>query len=225
LNWHSDYRILAAVRERKGRGEIVHLYPWLDREMVNKDVRRELATNLHRLVSGEMTNDEFDNQYLDRWVDDDDAAVAEIGQFGWGLYSDYGSYRLQGSNAVSEESKQVADRAILFLQTDLEYLWPRNVAGIAPFWGLWGPGFYLLFGVVFLLFASFAVGFNAVCWGLLGLLATGPTIHWLVTYRTRTEAVKRFHASGDFSTWPFLRDADYEAAKATAVAAEFQRLS
>src|SRR5262245_33516323 len=112
--------------------------------MIDRDARNDLAGGLRRLVAGEMTNDEFDNAYYGRWCESQDAAVAGISGFGYGLYSSdlLWPYRLKGRNAVPEEEREVAQRATRFLQTDLEYEWPGNVRGIVPYWCLWGPGFY-----------------------------------------------------------------------------------
>jgi hypothetical protein len=113
--------------------------------MVDGQERTDLADCLHRLVSGEMTNNEFDDSYYRRWHSSKDGAVAEIATFGWGLYSSdlLLSYKLKGRYAVSQEIRETAQHAILFLQTDLDYSWPRNVKGVVPYGCLWGPGFYL----------------------------------------------------------------------------------
>ena len=191
-------------------------------EMVHRDARTELATCLQRLVSGDMTNDEFDSRY-DRWENTGDAAVAEIARFGWGLYSDSHPYRLKGGYAVSEDDRQLADRAVLFLQSDLEYEWPTKVAGIVPFWCLWGPGCYLVFGVVLLSIAGLVGGSDTIVFGLLGLLATVPALHWLVTHRKRAKELKRFHEGGDLNAWPFLQRADLVFARTIFFPAESQR--
>src|SRR3954449_10824414 len=121
--------------------------------MVDKEARKELAIRLHHLVSGEMTNDEFDCHY-ERWEDSNDPAVAEIATFGYGVYSSgLGTYRLKGSHAGSVEDRELASRAILFLNTGLEYEWPRGVRQIVPYWCLWGPGCYFLIGMLFLFVA------------------------------------------------------------------------
>jgi hypothetical protein len=160
-----------------------------------------------------MTNDEFDDAY-GRWEDSHDAGVAEIANFGWGLYSsDLLPYRLKGRHAVSEEVRQTANRARLFLQTHLEYEWPRNVNGVVSYWGLWGPGCYLLVGLILLFVACAEGSWHGVFVGAFGLLAIIPTFHWLVTRPKRAEELRRFDQSGDFRVWPFLRQADSDGAQ------------
>src|SRR5437660_2233241 len=93
--------------------------------MVLPDVRRRLRTALASLVNGQFTNDEFDEVYA-KWQDSDDQAVAAIAEFGYGLYSSdlLLPYRLAGRYAVDPEILRIAERCLLFLQTDLEYAWP-----------------------------------------------------------------------------------------------------
>jgi hypothetical protein len=178
--------------------------------MVDRQARSELAICLLRLVTGEMTNGEFDDRY-EAWEDSNDAAVAEISTFGWQLYSDTNQYRLKGWHAVSDELRQMADRALLFLQTDLDYEWPRNVKGVVPFVSLWGPGCYLVIGMIVLFAAVYCPnGWEGLFLGIFGLLAIMPTFHWLFTHRNRTEQLKRFYESGDSQVWPFLRKADFQ---------------
>jgi hypothetical protein len=181
--------------------------------MVDRPARIELAACLLRLVSGEMTNDAFDDRYYDRWLRSDDAAVAEIATFGWGLYSDTHPYKLKGWYAVPDEVRRTADRALLFLEGDLDYEWPRNVKGVIPYFALWGPGCYLVIGIILLFVAAFTPGWQVIVFGVFGLLAIVPTIHWFSTHRQRAEKLKQFRQSGDFQVWPFLRQTDYDDAQ------------
>lgn len=82
--------------------------------MVDHEARSDLAGCLNQLVSGEMTNDEFDDAYYGRWMNSKDAAVAKIAGFGYGLYSSdlLTPVRLTGPNAVSEESRQNTEHGI-----------------------------------------------------------------------------------------------------------------
>src|SRR6516165_10591965 len=92
--------------------------------MVDREARNELASSLRSLVDGELSNDEFDDLYYERWVNNDDAAVRAIAEFGYSLYSsDVGRYRMRGWNAVSGEVKDTASRAVIFLETDADYAW------------------------------------------------------------------------------------------------------
>jgi hypothetical protein len=95
--------------------------------MVDKEARVELRIALRRLVTGRMTNDQFDDLYYEHWMDSKDLAVAKIGEFGYCLYSSdlLLPYRLKGPHAVSPEVRRLASRGILFLYTDQEYEWPK----------------------------------------------------------------------------------------------------
>jgi hypothetical protein len=180
--------------------------------MINRPVRDQLKASLLSLVSGEMTNDAFDDRYHGGWKQSEDAAIAEIARFGWTLYSDTHPYKLKGWYAVPDDVRLTSDRAMLFLGTDLEYEWPENVNGVTPFFVLWGPGCYLVIGMILLFVAAFTPGMT-IFLGLFGILALVPTIHWFLTHSERAEELKRFQQSGDLDFWPFLRKSDYETAK------------
>ena len=183
--------------------------------MVDEQARQELASNLDRLISGEMTNDDFDELCYERWHDSADAAVAEIATFGYGLYSSDlpWAYKLKNRHAPSDKIREKADRAILFLRTKREYQWPQKVYCVGPFWAFWGPGFYLIVGLVLLVVASTKGGFWGLIMGLLGLVAVSMTFHDLFTRRKRAEEWEQYLRSGDFDLWPFVSKEDFEDAK------------
>ncbi|WP_422930860.1 hypothetical protein [Singulisphaera sp. PoT] len=185
--------------------------------MIERCGREELARCLRMLVSGAMTNDDFDDRHYEHWLDSGDAAVSEVSQFGWSLYSSdlLWPYKLEGRYAVSEEILETANRALLFLATDLDYEWPRNVKGAVPYWVPWGQGCYLVVGLILLFSAIGQAWPLTLLLGLLGALLASMTVHWLVTNRRRTEEMERFFASGDFSVWPFLCREDFLIATVT----------
>ncbi len=98
--------------------------------MVDRDARNRLAEALRHLVTGRITNYEFDEAVQ---IKTDDAAFDAIRRQAWHLYSDLREHTLGGSDAVPKSNKRIIARFILFLQTDLEYQWPRH-----PFEGLLG---------------------------------------------------------------------------------------
>ena len=55
--------------------------------MVDLELRHRLSQDLRRLVTGRMTNDDFDDAYYESYMDSNDIAVREISRFGWSLYS------------------------------------------------------------------------------------------------------------------------------------------
>ena len=98
------------------------------RAEINPASRLELRQALIALVSGDMTNNAFDDLYYSSWMNSSDRGVAEIGHFGYGLYSSdtIWPYRLKGRHAVDLETQQIAQCRYLFLQTGQEYVWPSR---------------------------------------------------------------------------------------------------
>ena len=191
-----------------------------ENSVVDENGRTDLADCLNRLVSGEMTNDEFDDAYYGRWHDSTDAGVAEIAGFGYGLYSSdlLLPYRLKGVYRLSDERREVAERALLFLESRLEYGWPTNDRGVEPYWGLWGPGCYLVLGLLLLFGAAFArSGLDGLILGVVGLLMVPWTFHWLFTRRRRTEEMVRFLRSGDYKCGLFFVEPTLMKRKARAI--------
>jgi hypothetical protein len=103
--------------------------------MIDRKARDILAENYRHLITGQITNDEFE----DRLKFTKDIAIDEIYYRGaWPLYDDLHEHKLTGEWAISEEGKPIAARFILFLKTDLEYEWPRKTGGKAFLWALLG---------------------------------------------------------------------------------------
>ncbi|TWU27829.1 hypothetical protein [Bythopirellula polymerisocia] len=94
--------------------------------MIDRSQRDKLSQDLRRLVTGRMSNDDFDDVYYEEYESSYDVAVREIGGFGYGLYSSdvLFPYRLKGRHRVSVDVRQMACRCVLFLRSDREYKWP-----------------------------------------------------------------------------------------------------
>lgn len=185
--------------------------------MVDRKARDKLAEELRHLVSGQLTNDEFDAASPD---DCPDAAVTAVWKWGWGHYSSglFFPYRLRGAYRLPRETRRTAARAVVFLHSDLEYEWPPFEGFPPPFWTFpWGAGWCLLFGLAALTLAGCAgvVGTwgEAVGVGLFAAFLLGIAAHWLLTFRPLMEQAERFYASGDIELWPFIRREDFEAAR------------
>ena len=89
--------------------------------MIDRSARNRLAELIRSLVSGSITNDEFE----DRLPESNDKAVSEIFHHGaWFLYSDMKEYKLKGKDVLSQEDKSIVARWILFLKSEYEYEWP-----------------------------------------------------------------------------------------------------
>ncbi|MCE9526326.1 MAG: hypothetical protein K8R36_09765 [Planctomycetales bacterium] len=188
--------------------------------MIDKEARAELRIALRRLVTGRMTNDDFDDIYGKYWSSQD-GAVASIVEFGWSLYSDASTYRLKGRYAVSPEVRRFASRSILFLYTDQEYEWPKwpedPVVRFLELLFPLGVALGLVCGVLSWIGnvpeATFTL-WVVVPLGLLLLVA------WLsLNFRIPQDSAKRMmlmEQFGDYhNCWPFLRHNDLEKAKKT----------
>lgn len=96
--------------------------------MIDRKARDILAENYRHLITGQITNDEFE----DRLKFSKDIAIDEIYYRGaWPLYDDLHEHKLTGEWAITEEGKPIAARFILFLKTDLEYEWARKTGAKA----------------------------------------------------------------------------------------------
>lgn len=183
--------------------------------MVDRKARDKLAEELRHLVSGQLTNDEFDAAQPDECRD---RAVTEIWAWGYTLYSSSlpFSYRLRRRYRLPADIRRIAACAVIFLHSDLEYEWP-SWDGIPP--GFWksDSGCLMPAGL-----GTLALAVTDACLGewraaasvaFVAALVLCIPAHWLLTYGPRRERARRFFASGDVELWPFIRREDYEAAQ------------
>jgi hypothetical protein len=97
--------------------------------MMDRPARDQLSRNLRLLVSGKISNDQFEIGYPKT----KDAAVVAIADMAWLLYSDMKEHRLVGRHAIEPSSRREVLRWILFLDSDFEYVWPEiRLAGLHP---------------------------------------------------------------------------------------------
>lgn len=191
----------------------------IEEAMIDPLARRSLSQDVRRLVTGRMTNDDFDELYFESYGRSDDAAVRWIAEFCWGLYSDQSQYRLRGRHAVNPESRSTAARSVLFLRSGLEYQWPPSpddgwLGMIADFAMILGipAGIALLFiGLTAAQPGANDVGVPVAIFGL-ALLAGSTAIRFRrqVLLTRQREA---FVAAGDFDVWPFLNRDDFDRAR------------
>ena len=179
--------------------------------MVDLELRHRLSQDLRRLVTGRMTNDDFDDAYYESYMDSNDIAVREISRFGWSLYSSdvLFAYKLRGSHRVSGATRKAAAHAILFLQAENEYGYPENsdsfgdsMIGCAWFSGsLLGVAFVAI-GVLILLSGDSTTGRYCRLVGL-AIIATC----FLLAYEQCNQQ-KQFHEEcdrlGEMEIWPFF---------------------
>jgi hypothetical protein len=183
--------------------------------MIDATLRRELSQNLRRLVTGRMTNDEFDDAYHDKYAESADPGVRHIAEFGFSLYSSdvLLPYRLKGRHAVSCDTRRIAARCVLFLRTGLAYEWPTvprsfladTTAGLAFSAGLPAGIILLILGVAYLAFDGRDFGFwcRVVIIGA-GMLAA--SVWYLIRHSNSRPLARKSQSSlGDVEAWPFLR--------------------
>ena len=90
--------------------------------MIDRQSRDRLAAALRHYVSGQITNDDLDAISVD-WRDRGAAAVKAMS---WRLYSDLERHYATHEHALNKEAKRDIARWIVFLHSDLEYVWPNH---------------------------------------------------------------------------------------------------
>ena len=179
------------------------------KQRVDSRVRRQLSQDVRRLITGRITNDQFDDVYYDIYEHSEDLAIREISRFCFGLYSSDLPlpYRLRRQHAVDEMTRKQAARAVLFLRSDLKYPYPETPDGGA---NVLGCSWYMggLVGLALLVIALFAfIGRDVdVAIGCLiagaGTLAICAFVRWLEE-RRYVAFHKQCEGAGDISVWPF----------------------
>jgi hypothetical protein len=97
--------------------------------MIDRAARDQLSRNLRLLVSGRISNDQFE----DGIPRTKDAAVAACADMAWLLYGDMKEHRLVGRNSIGPSERREVLRWILFLDSEFEYRWPRiRSPGLQP---------------------------------------------------------------------------------------------
>ena len=102
--------------------------------------RDEMAEAVRALVSGRISNDEFESRAP---VRSSDPVLWEVFWGGtWTLLSDLRRHKLRGEHLLDELDRRIVSRWVLFLRTDKPYEWPtltrrqriaHSLAGILTF--------------------------------------------------------------------------------------------
>lgn len=93
--------------------------------VVDRAARDAVAEGLRGLISGRLTNDEYEMAYPART---DDPVIEAVYQTAWYLYSDTEEYRLKGAYALHPSHRREALRWLLFLDSNRPYVWPKRYA-------------------------------------------------------------------------------------------------
>jgi hypothetical protein len=91
--------------------------------MIDREARDNLAELLRHLVSGQITNDQFEASIPVRTKDEGCLLIIDQA---WLLYSDFYHHKLTGRHAIKSDTRRDIARWIDFLHSDLEYRWPRH---------------------------------------------------------------------------------------------------
>jgi hypothetical protein len=98
---------------------------------------------LRRFLGGQITNDTF----CDAAFAADDPIIDAIFDSAWVFYDDLKAHKLIGKHRPSAEERRMIQRWILFLDSDLPYVWPViPMPGIDPHYrrrARWGAAFSL----------------------------------------------------------------------------------
>ena len=92
--------------------------------MVNREKRKVAAGLIDGLISGRITNDDFDAAFP---RDKDDHALAAIYERLWFHWDDRRTHPLTGKDALDEPTRALFERCGAFLNSNLEYEWPRKL--------------------------------------------------------------------------------------------------
>jgi hypothetical protein len=91
--------------------------------MADRQARRSAAVLVRRLRDGMITNDDFEREWP---RSTDDRALRAIAPTLWASYSDMYPHTLKGRHSLTDCGRAFFDRCALFLDSDLEYQWPRD---------------------------------------------------------------------------------------------------
>lgn len=191
--------------------------------MVDCNLRTRLAQDARQLVTGQITNDQFDDAYQEHYLQFDDPAVCEIATFCRSLYSDTHCYRLTGRRAVGKETKQVIARAVLFLRSGQEYGWPIMpfnpwldivwTYGVCP-GGLIGIAL-LIISIMCALFLRNDTYFIATLFVVSFAILSATALMWKTISAECENNRREYERQGDYSVWPFLDSRQLSVARAS----------
>jgi len=97
--------------------------------MTDRNARDVLAVELRRLITGRITNDEFEDRVAAAVRRSSDAGVRAVRWAAWALYNDLREHRLVGEYAPTPLVRRRVAIWLLFLKSDAEYEWVD-----LPFW-------------------------------------------------------------------------------------------
>ena len=182
--------------------------------MVDYELRESLVMNLKRLLAGQTGS--VDDAFYFRFTSTDDRGVREIATLCYSLFSKRPTSQPADSSLVkSQTMHRLLAKAILFLESELEYEWPAESLL---------PGRRAVFGLVFFLalpivmaMVAFSVPVNVVAAQsftlVLVLFSSAGMLFSLYLIAMKPAPVpiksKKLGQRGDYEVWPFYRRGDY----------------
>jgi len=165
--------------------------------MVDSIRRKKLALHLRFLVTGQITNDEFENSVMDDvtfgWLPEqfyradgcttDDPLIRAVVEYTWCLYSDLENHKLVGKFKLTEFQEKEIARMILFLHSNQEYNW--------DYFDLTNPLMRFSFSEMMRSILTFGKYLND-------------------QKKTRQRQYEEMKSMGDFDYWPFKIKTDFE---------------
>ncbi len=181
---------------------------------VDVTTRKFLADQLSALIHGEITNQEFDQGFDGEacWTLSEDDGVKEVATAAWFLYDDFKTTRFVGKQSLSATTLDDFDRAVCFLKTELEYVWPNFPGKPLPACLVAGDAVLSLIGAAIIYRGLQHDPIVRELLMLAGAVLTFPFCYWAHTSKIKRGKYRNWLANGDFAVWPFLTRADYEKA-------------
>jgi hypothetical protein len=144
--------------------------------MISRDSRTRLAEALRHYTSGQISNDDLDDVEVD-WRDRGAVAIQGMA---WSLYDDTKYHYVEKRLPRGSSAREIVARWILFLHTDMEYMWPEY-------------SFYQ----IRMCPDNFVMNF--LTFGL-----------WRKESLRRKKRWEQYLEAGEFDVWPFLHQSEYQ---------------
>jgi hypothetical protein len=176
--------------------------------MVDLDSRSQLANMLLQLINGEIATDEYYSSST-KFRYSLDLGVTEILRFSLTLFSDLYPQRSKLIFSIRDPDViNMVNRALLFLNTNKEYEWPKLPDFTYSKW-LFLSGWMLLASSLVASWASQSVWLSVALWtgGLITSVAT-----WVYQSIRYKQILIWYWSNGEKGAWPFIRHLDLLAA-------------
>jgi len=92
--------------------------------MVDAKARKVAVEAIRSFRDCRISNLDFEEQWP--WYDENDRALFAIETMLRRFYDDSHEHKLDGRHALTPAGRDILDRCVLFLETELEYKWPKD---------------------------------------------------------------------------------------------------